>query len=141
MIIDYLTKYEEEVVDVFEHASKLNHSFLGHDWICNEIDLLRDVYLHEAVTYIYVENSRVVGFISVIEDEIGGLFVAPSSHRKGIGTQLIEYASSIHPIRRVEVFEKNVRARSFYEKVGFQEATSRVHPSGERLLQMCIRSN
>ena len=141
MIIDYLTKYEEEVVDVFEHASKLNHSFLGHDWICNEIDLLRDVYLHEAVTYIYVENSRVVGFISVIEDEIGGLFVASSSHRKGIGTQLIEYASSIHPIRRVEVFEKNVRARSFYEKVGFQEATSRVHPSGERLIQMCIRSN
>ena len=68
---------------------------------------------------VYEENNSVIGFISMIGNEIGGLFVLPNKHFKGIGTRLVNFIKEFHVELEVEVFERNAIGRAFYEKYGF----------------------
>jgi putative acetyltransferase len=72
-----------------------------------------------AKTWVAEEDGTVVGFISLLENMVGGLFVSPKSQGKGYGTQLIEYTRSIKGSLLVEVYKENFKARKFYEKCGF----------------------
>jgi GNAT superfamily N-acetyltransferase len=47
-------------------------------------------FLPTAETWLFESAGRVVGFISMLGNEVGGLFVAPGSHRKGIGRALMD---------------------------------------------------
>ena len=73
----------------------------------------------------------------MIGNEIGGLFVTPKHHYKGIGTQLVNFTSKTHPILEVEVFEKNEIGRAFYDKIGFQFLEQYYHEeSGEEVIRL-----
>ena len=45
------------------------------------------LYLPNSKTWAYEENRIILGYISTIENEIGGLFVLPSHHFRGIGAK------------------------------------------------------
>ena len=109
----------DEIMNVWDQASMLAHPFLEADFVEKARKDLRDVYIPNTETWVFEENGKVIGFISMVSNEIGGLFVLPNSHRKGIGTQLVNFVSELHPELEVEVFEKNVIGRAFYEKYGF----------------------
>ena len=63
----------------------------------------------------------------MIDNEIGGLFVLPSHHSKGIGTQLVDFMRVKHESLEVEVFEKNHIGRAFYDKYGFRKIKDYFH--------------
>jgi len=88
---------------------------------------IRHVYLPAAETWIWESDGRVVGFISLLESEVGGLFVDPDFQRAGIGQALVDHARGLRGALEVEVFEKNGMARAFYEKLGFEVMHHKVH--------------
>ena len=63
----------------------------------------------------------------MLGNEIGGLFVLPNNHFKGIGTQLVNFIKESHSELDVEVFEKNAIGRAFYEKYGFVQINKYYH--------------
>jgi putative acetyltransferase len=120
-------KDNDEIMNVWYEASNLAHPFLEADFVEKVKTDMRNIYIPTTTTFVYEENNEVIGFISMLGNEIGGLFVSPNNHSKGIGTQLVNFVRELHGELEVEVFEKNNIGRSFYEKYGFKEMKRYYH--------------
>ena len=69
------------------------------------------------------EADRVfLGFIRLLDDFIGGLFVAPAAQRQGVGRALADHALARKGQRALEVDAAHAAARGFSERLGFVEA-------------------
>jgi putative acetyltransferase len=119
MIRDYRDTDLDEVVMIWYEASKIAHHFISEETLAVHKELVINTYIPMAKTWVAEEDGSVVGFISLLENLVGGLFVSPRNQGKGYGTQLIEYARSIKGSLLVEVYKENFNARKFYEKCGF----------------------
>lgn len=137
MIRAYTQSDRDAVVKVWYEASFIAHSFLPAEFWDSERDDLKNKYLPTAETWVFEEEGEVVGFISLLGNAIGGLFVMPSSQGKGIGRQLIEYARTMKTNLSLQVFKENIKSRHFYEKCGFITTAESLHtPTGHVLLTM-----
>ena len=72
----------EPVMTVWRAANDLAHPFLKADFVAEVEVAIRQVYVPQAETYVLDEAGRVIGFITLLGNEIGGLFVDPRSIRR-----------------------------------------------------------
>ncbi|PKV52570.1 putative acetyltransferase [Aquimarina sp. MAR_2010_214] len=124
MIRKYKEVDLEILMKIWGEASVLAHPFLEDEFVQKVTQDMRQIYLPnpEANTYVYKENENIVGFISMIENEIAGLFVNPKNCSKGIGSALVNYVQEKgYDILEVEVFKNNEIGRAFYDKYGFKK--------------------
>jgi GNAT superfamily N-acetyltransferase len=64
-------------------------------------------------------DSEMVGMIAFREDWIDQLYVLPDTQGRGVGTQLLQVAKDAFPRLQLWTFQRNRRARDFYEARGF----------------------
>ena len=127
----------EVVVSLWRSASEIAHSFLSKDFLDQEDDNMRNIYLAFAETWVTEVEGTVVGFIALIEDEIGGLFLDPDFHGQGLGRALVDKAVIQKGPLKVEVFKENIIGRRFYDAYGFRETEEFIHEaSGQTTLRM-----
>ena len=127
----------ETVLSIWRRASELAHSFLSPEFLDQEAVTVRDVHLPNAETSIYEEDGALLGFIALIGNEVGAIFVDPEYSRRGVGKALMDHAAGLHSMLELDVFEKNQIGRSFYERYGFVEVGRSVHEeTGERMLRL-----
>lgn len=115
----------DECLAVWRAASEVGHPFLGPAALDADAVLVREVYMPRAEIHVAVADGRVVGFIALLGDVVGGLFVDPRVHGRGIGAALIRFAAAAEGTLAVEVYEENAAARAFYGRVGFVETGRR----------------
>lgn len=127
----------DTVMDVWFRASRVGHPFLSENELRQDAEIVRDRYLPSAQMYIYEENGRILGFIGLLDNFIGGLFVDPEVMRHGIGRQLVEYARKIKGPLHVEVYAQNPAIR-FYENCGFEETDRRPLDGQGRPLEIVV---
>lgn len=139
MLREYVPTDLEDYMATWETASKIAHPFLTsdfHDQVGHDI---RHTYLAMTDSWVWEADGMVVGFVSLIGDEIGGLFVRPSLHRRGIGRALVDHARTVRDHLEVEVFKENQIGRSFYLKYGFQPVLEKLHEeTGLVLLRLAL---
>jgi putative acetyltransferase len=70
----------ESVLSAWENTQALAHPFLPAAFQEQEKKNIREVYLPNADTWVVENDDHVVGFIALIGNEIGGLFVQPAYH-------------------------------------------------------------
>lgn len=127
----------ETLMAIWLESSSMAHPFLDATFVESVKNDMRNLYMPNSDTWTYEVDGEIQGFISMVENEIGGLFVKPKHHFKGIGTQLVNFTSKMHPNLEVEVFEKNEIGRAFYEKYGFQFLNQYYHEeSGEEVIRL-----
>lgn len=142
MIKKYRTEDTDALVLIWQSANALAHSFLADDFVAQVAQDMRNIYLPNAETWVLEQDDKPLGFIALVGDEIGGLFLEPSFHGRGFGKALTDHAVALHGPLRVEVFEKNVIGRRFYDRYGFVETSRYVHEdSGEETLKMAMPSS
>jgi putative acetyltransferase len=127
MIRKHTPKDLNAILDIWYQASTLAHPFLDDAFVEQVKTAMRDMYVPGSETWVYEDNNKIVGFISMMDNEIGGLFVLPNHHSKGIGTQLVNFIKPLHNSLEVEVFDKNTIGRAFYDKYGFTKINSYFH--------------
>ncbi len=127
MIRQYQGTDADDVVEVWRRASEMAHPFLEQAFLDQEADNVRNVYLAFAETWVTEIDGKVVGFISLIEDEIGGLFLDPAFHGQGLGRAMVDKAASDKGALKVEVFKGNVIGRKFYAAYGFSGSDEYLH--------------
>jgi len=129
----------EKIVEIWYNASVIAHSFIPREmWESHKIEL-KNKYLPIAETRVAEESGILIGFISLLDNFIGGLFVATTKQGKGVGTKLIEQARLEKGHLNVSVYDKNINARRFYTKNGFRCISKEVQPeTGEIVINMAL---
>ena len=118
MIRTYQDTDIESVLDIYYKASILATPFLDKDFLEQEKKNIRDLYIPNTKTWVYEDDGKVIGFIGMLGNEVGAIFIYPSHHGKGIGTKLMDHVATMYDHLEVEVFEENKIGRKFYDKYG-----------------------
>jgi putative acetyltransferase len=140
MIRKYKESDIDEILEVWYQASRMAHPFLDADFMGMEKRNIRDVYIPNTSTWVFEKEELVLGFISMMGNEVGAIFVRPDYHGIGIGRQLMDFVSDFHEEMEVEVFERNNVGRAFYDKYGFELLEELVHKETKnKLLRLRYR--
>lgn len=125
-----------DCLHIWRAASEAGHPFLDAAALDADAVLVRDVYIPAAEMTLACEGAQVAGFVAMIGSFIGGLFVSPSHHRRGIGRGLLQAAAARHGPLSVEVYAANTRAIAFYVSLGFVETGRRAEDDQGRPLPL-----
>ena len=120
MIREYVQEDIDQIIEIWHRSSTVAHPFLDSGFVSKVRNDMRQLYIPNSKTWVYESGNSIVAFISMHDNEIGGLFVLPQYQSKGIGSELVDFVIKGHPVIEVEVFERNVMGRAFYEKYGFK---------------------
>ena len=125
------------LLTAWESASRLAHPSLSEEFLIQERKNIQDLYLPNADTWVAEVDDTVVGFISLVGNEVGGLFLHPDHHGKGIGRALMDKARSLHNHLELEVFVNNRIGRNFYARYGFVLMEEKIHAeTGLQILRL-----
>lgn len=142
MIRKYQPADCEDVLNVWARASALAHPFLSRKFQEQERLNIRKAHLPKAETLVWEADGRVAGFISLLGNEVGAIFVDPEFHRSGIGRALMDRARALRGELEVEVFERNLLGRAFYAKLGFVLMHRKVHhQTGFEVMRLRLAAN
>lgn len=112
---------------IWLQASLQSHRFVPASFWLQQMPLIKEQYLPAADNYVYIDAQGVAGFLSLMQDTIAALFVAPERQGQGIGYALINYAKQLRRKLQLEVFLQNHQACIFYQRQGFAVAAKTRH--------------
>jgi len=131
-----------DLMAAWENANKLAHPFLNEDFVTQVRMDIPALYLPNADTWVVDVDNNVAGFIALIGNEIGAIFLQPELHGKKLGKLMMDKAQELQGELEVEVFEKNVIGRKFYSRYGFEMIKEESHKTnGEKRLRLKFNDN
>ena len=137
VIRKYVESDLDGVLSSWESASKIAHPFLKEDFLETERYNIPNVYLPNTDTWVAEVNGKVVGFIALMGNEVGAIFLDPEFQGIGIGKCLMDKAQEIHGTLEVEVFTANSIGRKFYDRYGFEFLAESMHePTNQNVLRL-----
>lgn len=113
----------DRLADIWLAASRVGNPFFVEKELLDQQAEVRNVYLRQAENWVVEDGGRQMGFIGLIDNFIGGLFVDPSAHGGGFGKALVLHAAALKGALDVEIYAANVRAIGFYRRLGFIEVS------------------
>lgn len=132
----------EDVLNSWEVATRLAHPFMVDEFISQERINVAEIYMPNTDTWIAELGGEVKGFIALMGNEVGAIFLQPNCHGQGIGKALMDKAQEIHGNLEVEVFKVNNIGRNFYSKYGFEQLEEKLHkPTGQQVLRLKFTAN
>lgn len=134
MIRKHQKKDLEALMDIWYKSSSIAHPFLDSKFVEKVKKDMKNLYIPNSETWVYEEDNIIKGFISMIGNEIGGLFIMPNQQSKGIGTKLVNFISQFHEELEVEVFKNNRIGRGFYDKYGFSVINEYMHEESNQFV-------
>ena len=119
-MIEKLNKKDiNQIMDIWLKENKRTHNYISGEYWDNHFEDVKKEIL-KAEIYVYKEKEEICGFIGLSNTYIAGIFVKKEKQSMGIGRKLIQYCKSKYPELMLSVYEKNERARAFYEREGFK---------------------
>ena len=115
----YRPEDRDEILDVWEAANRVGHPFFDEAELLARRRRLIEVHLPAAESWVAWDEGRIVGAIGLDGAFVGGLFVAPEHHGRGIGRRLLQHATTLKGALTLEVYLANPGARRFYDRCGF----------------------
>jgi putative acetyltransferase len=129
---------EDDLIRVWLDSTIPDQPFLPEEhWRAMEPEI-REGLLPTAETWVIEEDGRLVAFMSLLGNMIGGLFAHPDHQGQGRGRALVRYARGRYETLFVEVFEANRPAIGFYRSCGFVDHERRTD-EGSGLTQLILR--
>ena len=101
------------------------HNFINEDYWKVQFDNVKEM-LPQAELFIYEEDEELQGFVGVIDNYIAGIFVSKNIQSKGIGKSLLDHVKTLRNELSLNVYKKNERAVTFYERESFEIKEHRI---------------
>lgn len=120
MIRPFRATEMENLLSLWLESTTLAHPFINPGYWQESLEMVRDLYLPHACTWVWAGEDSLSGFISVLDQRfVGALFIAPGEAGKGIGSALMQHVQQRFPRLSLEVYQRNRRAVDFYHARGF----------------------
>lgn len=140
IIRQYTEQDFPKLISAWENASAMAHPFLTSEFQDKVRHDIPRLYLPKADTWVAEFNGIVIGFIALLGNEVGALFVEPWFHGKGAGKALMDKARQLHTELELDVFKANKLGRKFYGRYGFELIAETVHEeTGDDVLRLKFR--
>ncbi|RHU79082.1 N-acetyltransferase [Clostridiaceae bacterium OM08-6BH] len=107
-----------KVVDIWLKTNLEAHDFIPGQYWTSNYEAVKKM-LPQAEVYVYEDNKIIQGFVGVRDEYIEGIFVSGKMQSHGIGKALLDYIKDKKARLQLNVYQKNVRAISFYQREGF----------------------
>ena len=108
-----------KVADIWLDSNIKAHDFIPAQYWKSNFELVKELLL-QATVYVDEDNQKIQGFIGMNEEYIEGIFVSDEMQSQGIGKILLNYAKGKRNKLFLNVYQKNIRAISFYQREGFE---------------------
>lgn len=115
----------KKLTTIWFDASLKAHPFIGEPRLIEQRRMIEEIYLPKAETSVACLDQKPVGFISLLDCFIGGIFIAPDRQGYGIGRRLIADALARKQELSLDVYLANEQALRFYKALGFHEVSRR----------------
>jgi putative acetyltransferase len=117
-----------KVMKIWLDTTVAAHCFIEKEYWLEHYDSIKNSYLPNSETFLYIEENHIVGFISIVnKNNIGGLFIDIEFQRKGIGRKLIEYVQEQYGDLSLAVYKDNEKAVQFYKNSGFKTMSEQLN--------------
>ena len=107
-----------KVADIWLNTNIKAHSFIPEQYWKSNFELVKELLL-QATVYVYENDNEIQGFIGLNDEYIEGIFVSDKMQSQGIGEILLNYAKGRRSKLLLNVYQKNTRAISFYQREEF----------------------
>ena len=107
-----------KVADIWLKTNLEAHDFIPGQYWTSNYEAVKKM-LPQAEVYVYEDNKIIQGFVGVRDEYIEGNFVSDKMKSHGIGKALLDYIKDKKARLQLNVYQKNVRAMSFYQREGF----------------------
>jgi putative acetyltransferase len=116
----------EEMVRIWYDASIIAHPFMPASFWASYKSAMKEKYLPLAENYVFEQEGKITGFISLAGERVCALFVAPEAQGRGTGKALLKHAKALKGRLSLKVYRDNKKAILFYEKSGLRAAGEEV---------------
>ena len=107
-----------KVADIWLKTNLEAYDFIPGQYWTSNYEAVKKM-LPQAEVYVYEDNKIIQGFVGVRDEYIEGIFVSGKMQSHGIGKALLDYIKDKKARLQLNVYQKNVRAISFYQREGF----------------------
>ncbi len=115
---------------------------MADEFIAQERINVAEKYMPNTDTWVAELEGEVKGFIALMGNEVGAIFIQPELHGQGLGKALMDKAQELHGDLEVEVFKENSIGRNFYSRYGFESIEEKLHePTGQQVLRLKFTAN
>ncbi|WFQ80629.1 N-acetyltransferase [Xenorhabdus sp. SF857] len=128
------------VLSIWLEASIKAHNFVATEFWQSQIENMRSIYIPASEAYVYVQNSNVVGFYALHENNLAAIFVSPDKQGQGIGKALVNDAKNRRTELTLSVYQQNQASYEFYLSQGFYVVSEEVDGhTGYQEYLMCLK--
>ena len=106
------------VADIWLKTNLKAHDFIPEQYWTSNYELVKEMML-QAEVYVYEDDKMIQGFVGLSNEYMEGIFVSDEMQSCGIGKLLLDYIKNKKVRLRLNVYQKNTRAISFYQREGF----------------------
>ena len=108
-----------KVAEIWLDTNIKTHYFISAQYWKSNFELVKELLLQSTV-YVYEDKQEIQGFIGLSNEYIEGIFVSAEMQSQGIGKILLNYVKGKRNKLILNVYQKNTRAISFYQREGFE---------------------
>ena len=102
------------ILELWLESTTWGHPFIKANYWRDCIPLVRDAYLANAQNWVWEEDGKLLGFVSIMEGRfLAAMFVAPKAVRRGIGKALMQYVQQLSPSDAGGLSKKSTGDRFF----------------------------
>ena len=108
-----------KVAEIWLDTNIKTHYFISAQYWKSNFELVKELLL-QATVYVYEDKQEIQGFIGLSNEYIEGIFVSAEMQSQGIGKILLNYVKGKRNKLILNVYQKNTRAISFYQREGYE---------------------
>ena len=108
-----------KVAEIWLDTNIKTHYCISAQYWKSNFELVKELLL-QATVYVYEDKQEIQGFIGLSNEYIEGIFVSAEMQSQGIGKILLNYVKGKRNKLILNVYQKNTRAISFYQREGFE---------------------
>ena len=129
------------VADIWLKTNLKAHYFISNQYWKSNYELVKEMMLQSEV-YVFEVDKMIQGFVGLNDEYIEGIFISDEMQSCGIGKLLLDYIKDKKERLQLNVYQKNARAISFYQREGFIiEGEGLDEATGEKEYTMLWKQN